>query len=239
MNHLENRQPTGLSRNTLKLIAFVTMFIDHFGMVFFPGAVLWRIIGRISFPIFAYLIADGIQRTRNPARMLFRLFVFAVISQYPYSLALYGRFSLKSLNIFVTLLLGAVTACYLSRDRAKPSSSRMLKDILLVVTPCLLAELVGADYGAYGVLLIALFASIICASGYQWSAEKQRSFIILSLIVLNVFYAAWHGSILQCFSVLSGFWLPHEEKPEMPWRIGAYAIYPLHLLAFGLLAKLF
>ena len=55
----------GLTGNQLKLIALVTMTIDHIGMQLFPRVRLLRIIGRLAFPIFAYMIAEGCRYTRN------------------------------------------------------------------------------------------------------------------------------------------------------------------------------
>ena len=54
-----------LNRNVLKIIALITMLIDHIGLVFFPGIEIFRIIGRISFPIFAFMIAEGCEHTEN------------------------------------------------------------------------------------------------------------------------------------------------------------------------------
>ena len=55
----------GLSGNALKIIGAITMLIDHMGVVLFPGIAILRIIGRISFPIFAFMIAEGCRYTKN------------------------------------------------------------------------------------------------------------------------------------------------------------------------------
>lgn len=79
-----------LQRNThrndiLKLLAFVTMLIDHIGYMYFPDEVIFRIIGRLAFPIFAYQIALGYSKTSNLKKYVFRLSLFALITQIPYS----------------------------------------------------------------------------------------------------------------------------------------------------------
>ena len=76
----------------LKLIALTTMFIDHIGAVFFPQVTLLRVIGRISFPLYAFLIAEGCRYTRNRGRYALGLGVFALISEIPYDLALHPEF---------------------------------------------------------------------------------------------------------------------------------------------------
>ena len=55
----------GLTNNQLKLIAMLSMLIDHVGMLLFPGVRVLRIIGRLAFPIFAYMIAEGCAHTRS------------------------------------------------------------------------------------------------------------------------------------------------------------------------------
>ena len=75
-------------RELLKLIAIITMTFDHVGSVFFSNQIIWRIIGRFSFPIFCYLIILGLETTGNVIDYFKRLLIFAFISQIPYILAL-------------------------------------------------------------------------------------------------------------------------------------------------------
>lgn len=119
---LHTREP-GLYGSDLKLIALLTMIIDHTGaglIKFMPGiqdtesiiyAVYWllRIIGRLAFPIFCFLIVEGISHTRNKYRYALRMFIFGVISEIPFDLALYNsRFDWKHQNVFFTLALGII-----------------------------------------------------------------------------------------------------------------------------------
>ena len=89
----------------LKIVALLTMLIDHVGYLYFPEEMIFRTIGRIAFPIFAYQVAIGFQKTSNRSRYALRLFVFALISQVPYfwfnpTLT----FDWEGLNIMFTLL---------------------------------------------------------------------------------------------------------------------------------------
>ncbi|MEJ2240562.1 MAG: TraX family protein [Candidatus Bathyarchaeota archaeon] len=74
-------------REFLKWIAIITMTIDHIGAVLYPQLQILRIIGRISFPLFAYLLVLGMETTHNIRNYFIRLFTFAFISQIPFSLA--------------------------------------------------------------------------------------------------------------------------------------------------------
>ena len=76
-----------ISQEMLKIIACVTMLLDHIGATMVSGYGL-RIIGRIAFPIYCFLLVEGFTYTRNKAKYAMRLFVFALISEVPFDLAL-------------------------------------------------------------------------------------------------------------------------------------------------------
>ena len=69
-----------MSSFVLKLIAIITMLIDHIGAVLYPEIRWLRLIGRIAFPIFAYLVAEGFYKTSDIKKYLKRLFIFALVS---------------------------------------------------------------------------------------------------------------------------------------------------------------
>ena len=68
-----------LSGNQLKLIALAAMTIDHIGAYLIPDMVIFRIIGRIAFPIFAYMLAEGCRYTRNRMKYMLVLGTAAFI----------------------------------------------------------------------------------------------------------------------------------------------------------------
>ena len=98
----------GLNGFHLKLIAVCTMFIDHMGDTLFPGVMWLRCIGRVAFPIFCFLIAEGCVHTHDRKKYALRLFVFAVLSEIPFNL-MTGRavWNPYDQNVLWTLLLGA------------------------------------------------------------------------------------------------------------------------------------
>ena len=98
-----------MSAFTLKMIALVTMVIDHVGAVFFPDLIWLRYIGRLSMPIYAFLLAEGYRKTRNFLHYALRLALFAVLSEVPYDLLFQGRvLEFSRQNILFTLLTGYV-----------------------------------------------------------------------------------------------------------------------------------
>src|SRR5574343_1078786 len=90
----------------LKLVAIITMIIDHVGAIFFPHIWWFRLIGRLCFPLFGYLLATGFDKTSNKFNYALRLGIFAIISQYFYNLAFHPTYLV--LNIFATLFVAFI-----------------------------------------------------------------------------------------------------------------------------------
>ncbi|MCL2030063.1 MAG: conjugal transfer protein TraX, partial [Oscillospiraceae bacterium] len=144
----------------LRVIALVTMLLDHIGVVFRPDLPDWlyitlRLTGRLAMPIFCFLIAEGLFHTRSAPRYLARLAVFAVLSEIPFDLAFYGRlwYPLQQ-NVFFTLALGLAAIAVFDRMLG------MGLKYLVVFVPLLAAaaaELLRTDYGLFGVYFIVVF----------------------------------------------------------------------------------
>ena len=147
--------------NVLKWVAIAAMLIDHTAAVMgglFPFS--WydpmRDVGRIAFPIFAYGIAQGCVYTHSARRYLGRLLLFAVFSEVPYRLALRaGSLAFGLFNVFFTLLAGA--ACCQIVNFCKNKGRRWAwAAVVPVAAIVLLCEILGTDYGGFGVLCILL-----------------------------------------------------------------------------------
>ena len=160
-------QRRGLAQEGLKLIACVAMLLDHAAIVIvmdsYYGATgaarvallelyeTLRTIGRLAFPIYCFLLAEGASRTRNPKRYALRLFIAMLLAEIPFDLAIFGGFTWKHQSVMVTLLLG-----YLMLEVMKKCPVKWLR-LLMVIPFAFLAELMNTDYGAMGIHVIALF----------------------------------------------------------------------------------
>lgn len=140
-----------LPQEGLKLIACVTMLLDHIGAAVCPSIGL-RIIGRLSFPIFCFLLTEGMSHTRSPKKYLCRLACAAVLSEIPFDLLFFGRLTFQHQNVMLTLLLGGAMLLLIRH------SHRPLLTPLWVIIACVLAQLLQTDYGYEGILLILLFS---------------------------------------------------------------------------------
>jgi len=145
---------------SLKIIAIVSMLIDHAAVVFPDTFPFWfRGIGRLAWTIFAYLLADSFRYTKSPDKFLMRLFAFALISEIPYDLAMGNSINfVANTNIFYTLFLGGTAI--LLYERFKVKYGWQATSALGALFPTvLLAEILTADYGGMGVLFIfAMYA---------------------------------------------------------------------------------
>ncbi|MCK5757900.1 MAG: hypothetical protein KAH14_02320 [Clostridiales bacterium] len=134
----------------LKLIAACAMLIDHTAHIFFPTDIYLRCIGRLAFPIFAFMVAIGYSKTRNVKKYIIRMFIFALIAQIPYVYML-GDFKNIPFNVIFTLLFGLISIYVI--DKGKP-----LFAITIPIVLALIAEFGGFDHSAFGVfMVIALY----------------------------------------------------------------------------------
>ncbi|MBF7096865.1 TraX family protein [Alkalibacter mobilis] len=211
----------------LKLIAVAAMTIDHTGALFFPNQVLFRIIGRIAFPIFAYHIALGFKHTSNIKRYLVRLGGFAVLSIVPFylfSMAIYGnpRYQNVIFTFFFSLFF-----LYLIDNK------KYLISLTSVVIPLIVLEYLGFtfDYGLYGigmVLVFYLFSSPVCQSTLILILTLAYQMIRLHINGYNVLYAF---TSIQIFSVLAVFLIHSKIKISIKLPKGFfYVYYPVHMM---------
>ena len=222
-----------LSGNQLKILALFAMTCDHVGLQFFPQIVILRIIGRLAFPIFAYMIAEGCQYTKNRTKYLLVIAGFAALYQAIYFAVMRSVFQC----IFVSFTL-AILLIYLldyGRHRKKwfawlPFVS-VLSAVIFVsgILPYLIPKTGFAiDYDLWGILLpvgIYLFKN-------TW---LRLAFIAADLSVLAI-HAAWY----QWFALLVIPLLLLYSGKRGKWKLKYlfYIYYPLHLAAIYAIAML-
>jgi len=140
---------------TLKIIALVSMVIDHLAMAFpayFP--IVLRAVGRLAWPIFAFLVAEGFRHTKSQEKFLMRLFMFALISEIPYDLVMGNEINfIANTNIFYTLFLGGF-AIFLFEKLKTRYTMQTMAVIGAIFPAVLLAEFLTVDFGSMGVLFV-------------------------------------------------------------------------------------
>jgi hypothetical protein len=208
-----------LGRELLKWIAVVTMTVDHIGLLFYPQYPIFRVIGRIAFPLFAYLLVLGMESTHDTRGYFNRLLFFALLSQVPYSLA-NGVEPWEKLNIFFTLCLGLITVYYLEKNN------------VAFIVPLIASVIVPVDYGVYGTATVLFFYLL----RRNWKMGVGL-FVLVNLVLLVS--DSWY----QPYAVLALPFILMQDRGRHPFNgVGKqtrstlfgkyffYAYYPLHLM---------
>lgn len=200
---------------TLKMIAVISMLIDHIGYIFLtgqPAYPVFRAIGRIAFPIFCYLIVDGFHHTRSPRNYFTRLFLFSLISEIPFDLALFGQpFDWRHQNVFFTLTIGL--SCIFCLEEM---NNHRRYGVLLVLLWAL-SYIIHCDYGLGGVLLICTF--------YLTEQSPWMRLILCSLILYLFF------GVSEMYAVIALLLIAFYNKKKGPEaKMFFYWFYPIHLI---------
>lgn len=252
-NSLSAAGQTGLSGCVLKMIAVFSMLVDHTAASVFGRLIVqmpaWgpvtsenrrsflmlysclRLIGRMAFPIYCFLLVEGFYHTRNRAKYALRLFVFALISEIPFDMALrQSLFDSSHNNVFFTLLIGLISMWGIhvvqTYEREKEwIILRILFILVIVFYGCIVAELLHTDYGAAGVIAILLM--------YLFYEKRELGF---GLMVLSLGFL----SDVSEFGAL--FMLPfidaYNGTRGRQMKYFFYWFYPVHLLILGVICML-
>ena len=215
-----------LPQEGLKWIACITMLIDHLGAVFFHD-VGWRLAGRLSFPIYCFLLAEGAHYTRNQKQYGLRLLLGLLLSEIPFDLLFFGRLTLEHQSVMVTLLLGylyAVTVQHVTTDWRR---------ILLLIVFAIPADILNGDYGGAGVAMIGLFVLTREDDGKWW--KRALGLAALSWAVGGMSIRLGQVMIpIQVFSMVSLIPIYLYDGSKRTGNLWVqrffYLFYPVHLL---------
>lgn len=249
----------GLNINQLKLIAAVSMLIDHVGYILFPFFDIFRIIGRLAFPIFAFCIAQGVRYTKNRLRYLLTIVGCAVIFQIVFIFAAGGNV----LNIFGSFAL-SICLCYLFDFIKTRNFGGFLLFGLAIFAVYAFTCFVPVDYGFVGVLLplsayvfdskptTARSDTTIVSDGEQThesvtlsleespvsNVGKWAKFLCFTLTLATL--ASVGGWNIQYYSLLAVpiLSLYNGQYGSKKFKWWFYVFYPVHLVVIYLISTL-
>ena len=230
----------------LKLIALLTMTIDHVGYVLCDNNFTMRFIGRTAFPIYAFLLVQGFIHTKDEPerikRYLIRTGLFALISEIPFDLCFHNKvLEFNGQNVFFTLFLGLL-ALYFADWLEKKG-----KDGFYAIFPsAVIAFLISSDYSYIGVIFI--FALYYIEKACKGKSETIRAISLSALFVFICLFEIFKGnkfaldgltSMMKRFGwIYIGMLLPiipvllyngKLGKQSKVLQIFFYIYYPLHL----------
>lgn len=255
-----------LTGNTLKVIAVLTMIVDHickivlqwlltdgyWGMMLDSGKMSWeqyqqidyfirfdlQSIGTIAFPLFCFLLTEGFKHTGNRKHYIKLMFIFALISEIPFDIGFFSRYSIaentfpfyfKYQNVFFTLFLGLVALTCLEKFSSISAKRTdkirgIILQIISVAVIGIIAELFRCDYGLEGILYIAAF--YVC--------RKNRIYQVL-LFLLAYMVATGNQpplcTLLACVLIL----LYNGKRGKLRLKYFFYAFYPIHIIILYLI----
>ena len=251
----------GISGSTLKMIALITMLIDHFAATIIERSLLaqhispmldiqnmqmnfsslqilyWtmRLIGRLGFPIYIFLLIEGFQHTHNKWKYLLRLILFALVSEIPFDIAfnlsrkqvlagqlLESSYASSYQNVFFTLSIGLLTIILMDliNQRSIHILFKIIINILISIAGMILADLLHTDYSSVGVLAIVVMYLL---RNKQLLGTAMTCFVLMCSSI----FEATALLILIPVKLYNG-----SRGWNLEWIF--YAFYPVHLLILGL-----
>lgn len=234
-SRIPRRGTIALNRNGLKLIALVSMTIGHVGLIFFPTEPGFRIVGRLAFPLFAYMVAEGCRYTHNRRRYLGLIWGLALVCQVVYS------WYAKDLYLCVLVTFGlSIPTVFALRDwRIGPGwwNWRLLRFLgwiavdagICLGLPKLLAPWgFAVDYGFWGVCLPVLLA---CSD----RRDRQLALAAVGIMLLSWSIGGIQWASLAALPILA---LYNGQRGTRRLKYLFYIYYPAHLVLLEGLAML-
>lgn len=243
-----------MSALILRIIACVAMLLDHIG--YYNGNMLLRAVGRIAFPIFAYLLCNGYRHTSCRWRYVLRLSLFALISQIPFSLFCTNTLTYANGNVFITLVVALL--CVWGTDVLHGNRVGRWLCWLPAALGCILYQLglLASDYGARGIVLAMLFylldgkavwKRLLLTAGCTVAVfYNQLADVAIQLLRGQLYFphlSQW--DLWQLFSLcaLLPIFLYNGKKGPAPQnkalskavQLSFYLFYPAHMLILWLL----
>ena len=212
-----------LNGNHLKLIAAVTMLLDHAGILLFPKVKLLRIIGRLAYPIFAFMIAEGCRYTHNRLRYFLMVFGLGVGCQLVYFFVGGAAY----LNILLTFS-ASILLIYILQEmyRAKTWKKEALWSVLFAagfLSAYGIQHIITMDYGFWGIM-VPVFVSF----AHQRKFPRWASVVLLGigLVLLGADMGGiQHWALLAVPLLL----LYSGERGKYKMKYFFYIFYPVHL----------
>ena len=232
-----------LSTNALKFLAAALMVFDHIGVILFPDILLFRIIGRLSFPIFAFMIAEGCRHTRNKLRHFLTIGGFGLACQLGF-FVFDPQMGLSEINVFVTftfsvMMIYALQAFYDKLfDKDTDFEVKVFWGLLfisIVAAVYYISWYINFDYNFYGAIIPVMASLFMLPDKCEIEILKKLDNKYTHILTLGI------GVALMVFSsplkfkrfamlALIPLALYSGKKGRLKTKYFFYVFYPLHLV---------
>lgn len=238
-----------LSSASLHVLAMLFMLMDHLWATVFSGQNWLTCVGRLAFPLFAFLCVEGYFHTRNFKRYMMRMLVFALLSEIPFDLMYGGTvFYPFHQNVLWTFLVGLMGIHWMECARISGNRLRyVLTAVISVILGFLLGTLGMTDYYGAGVLTVFVFyffhgRSWWCLLGqfiglYWINVELLRG-QYYPITILNYEWHLHEQGLALLSLVFIWLYRGKQGYHTKPFQWFCYAFYPVHMLILGLIQLL-
>ena len=226
------------------------MLLDHIGVGLVVGHVIlensvayaiFRVAGRLAFPIFAFLISEGVRHTKSMPKYLLRLLLLAIVSEVPFDLfRTFQWFSFETQNVVWTLLLGAAVLCLLRYSAGLPKEKRPFgyigTGVLAAGLFFFIRYVVRSDYGCYGFLMVVIPGLLLLElprlrSQIRNEETLRTLFCFLGMLPMIIVNLQKMPVEKYAFFALLPILFYHGTRGRdgKGWRWAFYLFYPVHL----------
>ncbi len=227
-----------LSGNALKIIACLSMLIDHAGLMLFPSYTWMRYVGRLAFPIFAFLIAEGCRYTKNKLRYFLSVFLLGIICQIAYAVVypndIYlGILITFSFSILIMYSLELLKKCLTQKSKLPVKILSVLLFLSLIVFCYIFTKKVVVDYGFMGIMLPVIcslfdFKNVKGFEKYDKLIVKKICFTVG--VIVYFLQSGLYDFMVYSLLTIPLIFLYDGSRGRLKLKYFFYAFYPLHLL---------
>lgn len=243
LRSLENkRREISLTGNMLKIVAAISMLIDHIGVMLIQNGKLYgydnalyqnaislpeardwliiyrlcRIVGRIAFPVFAFLIVEGFRRTSNRFKYAIRLLILALISEIPFNLMVFNRYiCFDTQNVVFTYFIGLLMLAAISRMNDMP----MPVSAVIAVVAGVICYFLKTDYAIEGIILMYIF--------YIFRHDIN---VKCALAVIICFIYSFKNNFGMGILAVPFIYFYNDRRGELDLKQFFYVFFPIHML---------
>lgn len=256
-NILWDQKSGTFSTDMLKLTAMITMLIDHIGAGIIEYLIwldtipeqtriilanvdqVMRLIGRIAFPLYCYLLVQGFLHTRSRLKYAGSLLFFAFLSEFPFDFMLHSPLDFSSLNVMFTLFIGLLTLWGIEKVK-----SNIILTGLISIAGMTVAAILSTDYSWTGILLIVSIY-MLRSNPFLQSTVSFALFFLAMIIRYSGIYDSFSQTVLYLlsskFTLVLSFWMIYRCNGKRYIKKGKYLFYlfyPVHLLVLGIILRL-
>lgn len=224
-----------------KLLAAIFMFIDHFGHIFnqhipYELYLVLRSIGRLAFPMYAYAIAKGFNRTSNINKYISRMFIMSIVTQSLFYLVT-NSFNQEDFYFYNVLITFTMALLFMSgfEDISHDDTTRAIIGSFKLITSFFITVFLEPDYGVIGLIIVVIFQGL---DKYYSDSNKVYLYYFLTLFGLNLMNiigqdlsSLTYYSFISFWQILAVAFFPFESKEKKPGnisKIANYWFYPIH-----------